>query len=350
MPIKNALRPIYHKYRQLRFKPSPKSYQQQKDDEISRFNLEDEVNDLPEIFHYWSNKYLVPKLQSHGFSNPNDFFLKYAAEAIENNNGTTTILSIGAGNCDTEVALAKSLTELGHDDFIVDCMDINQVMFERGKQLARSQGVADKISFLQADFNQWQAAKKYHLIIANQSLHHVEELENLYDHISLALTENGKFITSDVIGRNGHQRWPEALELLNPIWKNMSTRYKHNHAFNRFEKKYINHDCSTEGFEGIRAQDVLPLLVERFNFEVFIPFANLIMIFIDRPFGPNFDANNPEDLAFIDYIHELDEKHITSGKIKPTQMLAVMNNRSMTENRIRHSPMSPKEAIRLPTN
>ncbi len=48
------------------------------------------------------------------------------------------------------------------------------------------------------------------------------------------------------------------------------------------------------------------------------------MVFIDHPFGLNFDPNNPEDLAFIDYIHELDEKHMAAGNIKPTQMLAVM--------------------------
>ena len=246
------------------------------------------------------------------------------------------------------MALAKSLTELGYDNFTIECMDINQVMFERGKQLASGQGVADKISFLQADFNLWQATKKYHLILANQSLHHVVELEHLYDHIKLALTDQGKFITSDVIGRNGHQRWPEAIDLLKPIWKNMPKRYKYNHAFRQFENRVINHDCSTEGFEGIRAQDVLPLLVERFDFELFIPFANIIMVFIDRMFGPNFDANNPEDLAFIDFIHELDEKHIAAGNIKPTQMLAVMGKQPVLENQPLYSAMSPKDAIRLP--
>ena len=349
-PIKNLLKPIYHvaikgykKYRSL-------FYKNRLADELSRFDVEAEINDLPEIFHYWSNKYLVPKLSEFGFNNPDEFFLKYAKQAIKNNPGYISILSIGAGNCDTEVALAKNLTALGYQKFIIDCMDINQQMFERGKELAASQGVADKLAFLPADFNRWEASKQYALIIANQSLHHVVELEHLYENIELALTDQGKFITSDVIGRNGHQRWPEALDLLKPIWKNMPARYKHNHAMQRFEKKYINHDCSTEGFEGIRAQDVLPLLIEKFDFELFIPFANLIMIFIDRPFGPNFDHANPEDLAFIDRIHQLDEMHMINGDIKPTQMLAAMNKKSVVENQTIYSQMSPKEAIRLPTN
>ena len=32
------------------------------------------VHDLPPIFHYWSNKYIRPKLEAFGFSTPNDMF------------------------------------------------------------------------------------------------------------------------------------------------------------------------------------------------------------------------------------------------------------------------------------
>jgi len=328
-PIKNLLRPMYHHYKQWHFKRRPTSYnyQQQKEAEINRFNDEEEVNDLPAIFHYWSNKYLVPKLQAHGFSNPNDFFLKYARETINATSDKSNILSIGAGNCDTEVMLAKQLCDLGLQNFTIDCMDINEMMFKRGMALAENQGVTDKIKFKQADFNEWQADTKYDLIIANQSLHHVSNLEHLYDNIEMALKTHGKFITSDVIGRNGHQRWPEALEVIQRIWKDMPDRYKSNHSLKRFEKKYINHDCSIGNFEGIRAQDVLPLLANKFNFELFIPFANLIMVFIDRSFGPNFDVNNPVDLAFIDHVHQLDEEMMQKRIIKPTQMLAVMSTR-----------------------
>jgi len=44
----------------------------------------------------------------------------------------------------------------------------------------------------------------------------------------------------------------------------------------------------------------------------------------DRPFGHNFDINNPSGLDFIDRVHTVDSKLILSGKLKPTQMIAVM--------------------------
>lgn len=326
-PIKNLLRPLYKLFLATMQRVKPKSYKLMMEAEVERFNHEEEVNDLPEIFHYWSNKYLKPKFEKHGFGSPDDFFALYAEKVIVKANKEIQILSIGSGNCDTEVRLADTLKSRGHNKFTIHCMDINQAMFERGVALAKQQNVSQHLKFLLADFNRWESKQTYDLIIANQSLHHVVELEHLFSQINQSLTKQGYFITSDMIGRNGHMRWPEALEVLKPIWRDMPNRYKYNHSFKRFEKKFKNHDCSTQGFEGIRAQDVLPLLQANFEFKLMVPFANLVTVFIDRPFGPNFDINNLEDTAFIDTIHTLDEKSFEAGVYKPTQMVAAMQKK-----------------------
>lgn len=86
---------------------------------------------------------------------------------------------------------------------------------------------------------------------------------------------------------------------------------------------YENWDCSGEGFEGIRAQDVLPLLMDTFEPEVFIGFSNVIDIFIDRCFGNIFDVNSEWDKNFIDRVHAEDESAIVGGAITPTHMLGV---------------------------
>ena len=106
----------------------------------------------------------------------------------------------------------------------------------------------------------------------------------------------------------------------------MPDRYKFNHALQRHEKLYENWDCSTEGFEGVRAEDILALLVESFEFDMFLAFGNIIDIFVDRAFGHNFDIDNPDDTAFIDMIAEVDERLLKDGSVKPTHLLAVMCN------------------------
>jgi SAM-dependent methyltransferase len=171
--------------------------------------------------------------------------------------------------------------------------------------------------------------------MANQSLHHVSNLEGLFAAIETGLTPKGRFITSDMIGRNGHQRWPEALAIVQEFWKELPSERRYNLQLRRNEQSFLDWDCSIAGFEGIRAQDILPLLIERFGFEFFLGFGNVIDPFIDRSFGHHFNADSTEDQAFIDRVHERDEAEILAGRITPTHMMAVLRRRSEPHDEMR---------------
>ena len=306
-----------------------------------RENFDNNVNvhDLPAIFHYWSNKFLRPMIEEYGFSHPDDLFINYMLKSVSDCMvRKPQFISIGSGNCDTEVRIAKRLKENGVDDFCIECLDLSPVMLERGCELAYNEGVSGNLSFLEKDFNQWQADKEYIGVIANQSLHHIQNLEGVFTEIKQSLHKSGAFITSDMIGRNGHQRWPEALGAVHRFWLELPYDYKYNHLLKRFEAMYENWDCSTEGFEGIRAQDVLPLLIDNFHFELFIGFSNIIDIFVDRAFGHNFDPANENDTDFIDRVEQFDEESICNGSIKPTHMMAVLKKTPV---------VSPKYSRRL---
>jgi len=230
---------------------------------------------------------------------------------------------VGAGNCDLEVAVAKNLLNAGFNNFTLECLEINHVMLERGKEIAKENGVLGNMRFVEADFNKWFASKKYDGVMANQSLHHVTRLEHLFDQIKKGLHDDGSFVISDIIGRNGHQRWPESLEIVNKFWKELPDGKKFNVLLNRLEKEYDNWDCSKEGFEGIRAQDVLPLLLQRFQCEKFVGFGSAIDIFVDRCFGHNFKQESEWDRNLIDRVHTEDEMGLQSGKLTATHMMAV---------------------------
>jgi 2-polyprenyl-3-methyl-5-hydroxy-6-metoxy-1,4-benzoquinol methylase len=132
-------------------------------------------------------------------------------------------------------------------------------MLERGRTLAKQSGVSGNLTFTQGDFNTWQPERSYDAVVANQALHHVVTLEGLFANIRASLRPDGIFVTSDMIGRNGHMRWPEALEIVHEFWRQLPESYRYNRQLKRYEELYQNWDCSTEGFEGIRAQDILPL-------------------------------------------------------------------------------------------
>lgn len=309
-----------------------------------------DVHRLPEIFHYWSNRYIRPKLEAFGFSTPEQMFRKYLDELFAKHpSGAKRVVSFGSGNCDMEIELARDLRARGHSDFVIDCVDLNATMLERGRAAAAGHNVAAQLSFLEADFNAWSPEHEYDAVIANQALHHVLKLEDLLAQIRTSLKPDGLLIVSELAGRNGHQRWPEALAIVHEFWRKLPPSYRFNLQLHRYEELYINYDCSTDGFEGIRSQDILPLLVENFHFQLFIAFANVIEPFVDRGFGYNFDAQSDWDRAFIDGVHNRDEQEFTAGRLKPTHILAVLGKDPNVET-LCHLPLTPAFCIRNPAD
>ena len=129
-----------------------------------------------------------------------------------------------------------------------------------------------------------------------------------------------------MIGRNGHMRWPEALVIVNEYWEELPASYRYDRQRFCQLDAFVNWDCAKDGFEGIRAQDILPLLVQRFSFEVFLAFSNVIDPFIERSFGPNFSVERDWDRTFVERVHARDEEELAAGRIKPTHMFAVMRS------------------------
>jgi SAM-dependent methyltransferase len=322
-------------------------YQAKIEAEKTRFAADLDVHALPEIFHYWSHNYVRPMLEEVGFNHPDELFAKFLHESSERSQATAApvFLSIGAGNCDTEVRVAQRLLARGLSSFKIECLDLSPVMLTRGRDLALAEGVGDHLSFTEGDFNTWSANRVYDGAMANQSLHHVLHLEHLFDELKLSLAPAAYFVTSDMIGRNGHQRWPEAFERVQRFWSELPMDYRQNLLLNRYEEIYENWDCSDEGFEGIRAQDVLPLLLERFNFYIFAAFGNTVDPFVDRCFGHHFDATGKWDRRFIDRVHEADEQGFRDGTLTPTHMMAVMTAGEPPERRYARG-MSPEAAVR----
>ena len=328
--------------------PALESYQSKMTKEIERFKDVENVHDLPQIFHYWSNKFLFPMCCDCGFSGVTDLFASelYAA-AVRSGNPKPQFISIGSGNCDLEVEVARLLVGKGLAEFSLECLELNPHMLARGKTNSENGGVADRLIFSEGDFNVWKPNKQYTSVMANHSLHHVVNLEDLFDGIKSSLEPAGSFVAADMIGRNGHQRWPEALAVLENFWQELPESYRYNRLLRRLEQDFMDWDCSVEGFEGIRAQDILPLLIERFDFSLFMGFANVVSPFVDRGFGHNFDATADWDRNFIDRVHAADEEGFANGRLKPTQMMAVMTPGPAGSHAFSRG-ISPAKALRDP--
>lgn len=302
--------------------------------QIEQYRQVENIHDLPDIFHYWSNKHLRPRLNEvMGADSIADFYALPMKRAIEAKGSAARLLSIGAGDCSVEVSVAKRLLDLGAYGFRLTCLEVSPHLVKRAQQAISDNQLGGLVSVQLVDINQWEPRETYAAVMANHSLHHFVELERIFAGVHASLEESGAFVTNDMIGRNGHMRWPEVLEFVNGLWSFMPDRFKHNRQLGRFEAEFVNWDCSGEGFEGVRAQDILPLLNRTFGFESFLAFGGIVDVFVDRAFGHNFDPESSSDKAFVDFLQLLNDRLIEGGLVKPTTMFAVMRKGSECQTR-----------------
>jgi SAM-dependent methyltransferase len=325
----------------------PRSSTDRQRAELAAFAGCTNVHDLPPIYNYWCERHLHPAFRACGFTGVDEFFVEQLAGACRASTGDRPrIASIGAGNCDLEVRLAGRLRSAGLQ-FEFECIEINADMLARGQQAASAAGVADHLVFRQQDAAEWRPSAPYAACLANHSLHHIVELERVFGAVQAAIHPDGVFVTADMIGRNGHRCWPEALRIVRRLWRELPDRCKYHHQLRALHRRFVNWDCAAASNEGIRAQDILPLLLQRFHFEVFCAFANVISVFVDRGYGHNFDVDDPHDRAFIDRVAALDDRAIDDGRLKPTQMVAALRTRPVPAPRW-YRQRSPERSIRRP--
>lgn len=315
--------------------------------QVDQYKSTEIMHDLPPIFEYWSAKYNSPKFKEVAGSENliffyAGFFQKCLAESKSN-----FLISVGSGDSSIEIAIVKTLVARGVKIFFLICLELSPLLIEKARKKIDEEKLGDIITAAQIDINSWKPNYSFAGVMAHHSLHHILDLEQLFSVIKNNLSSGGRFLTADIIGRNGHMRWPEALSLIRRIWKKIPRRYKFHHQFRKFDDYYDNWDCSAEGFEGIRSQDILPLLVKNFSFEVFYAYGNLIDAFIDRGFGPNFNPANPLDTGFIDYINDTNESLISNGILKPTMLIAVMCNEKVNSTKM-YKNWTPEFCVRDP--
>lgn len=277
---------------------------------------------LPDVQQYYQQKYNRDRSQAlFGVSNYFEFYAKPLISAIKQTK-KPDVISIGSGDGAVELGVAKLLNKAGVE-FQFHLLELSPIQLDRARDRVSAEGLLDHFSFLETDLNNWEPSQQYAGAMAHHSLHHVVNLEHLFDGVKSSVL--GCFCTMDMIGRNGHMRWPEVLEIVQRFWDILPAEKRKHRVLPNFEDGFYNHDCSTEGFEGIRAQDILPCLVDRFGFEAFYAYGGLVDPFVSRGFGHHYDMSKDWDRSFIDLVASLNDILLECGYIKPTQMHAVMN-------------------------
>jgi len=324
-------------------------YKSRVESQIRQYEFVENMHDLPPIFHLFSHDHIRPRAQEVFDSDSIPGLFASGLSQGAPRSGSYRFVSIGSGDASYEIDVARAMVADGYVDFTIECTEISPFMNGRAREQIAAAGMTKHLTVTQTDINTWVSDKLYDGAMTHHALHHIVELEHLFLNVKRALKPGANFVVADMIGRNGHMRWPEVLEYVEQIWSFLPEQKKLNHQLKRLEASFVNFDCSSEGFEGIRAQDILPLMLDQFSFRSFAAWGGLIDIFIDRAFGWNFDPKNDADRNLIAFIARLNEDLIQAGRIKPTQMFAIVTPSPVIAPPRLYAGLTPEFAVRWPT-
>ena len=296
---------------------------------------------LPPIFDYWSARFLAPDAQRLGIGSPESFFLEHIRRAATQLSAPVRVLSVGTGACSLEIELAAQLQAVGVASKFV-CIDFNPALMRRAAAAAQQRGVGALMTFEARDCNLPFVLPGQDVIIVNQFFHHVTELGVFCESLRRSLAAHGVLLSSDIIGRNGHQLWPDVETVVQQAWTTLRAGQRLDRHFNTTSTYYrpVNHAAYSN--EGVRAQDIVDCLLAAFDFELFFSFGGAIMPFVERRIGFNFDPQQAADRAWIDRVQAIDAAALAAGRYPAANMIAALRHKGTAMEPV-FEPISPQQ-------
>jgi hypothetical protein len=147
------------------------------------------------------------------------------------------------------------------------------------------------------------------MIFAHAVLHHVINLEMLFEQIAQGLTSRGILQLVEVIGKNKRLLWEENERFANVILAAFPVE------LTRGAKIQVTEE---EGMEGIRQEQILPLLRERFEaLYEYTHGAFMRYICTDERFGRYLSPEHEVSRRYLDLLIDIDKSTVRHGILRP---------------------------------
>ncbi len=225
-------------------------------------------------------------------------------------------LSLGCGfGLWERIALKEKLA------LLVEACDVSPDAIAQARRTAAMEGLAGRVDYRVADLNTIDLpAGRYDAIFGISSLHHVSELERLFEHCRRALKPNGLFFIDEYVGPARFQSSARVVELINTLLRLLPERYRHSiYLNNEPRENYVNTPLSwfeeTDPSEAVRSDAILPCLKQHFEIVDYKPYGGALMHMLLSGMAGNFDPDVEEDAAMIRLIAFFEQELEKAGAI-----------------------------------
>lgn len=280
--------------------------------------LSDEGAPRQDAYHY-AHHLLTRQLRAV----PPDFHGRLREMAERKRDGPLRVLSLCCGAARIEASFASALGKHAHWTL----MDLNEGLlrsaaaaFPEGQSIDLIAGNLNSI----ADYGE-----RYDVILCVSGLHHIVELERVIGFIRDALVDDGEFWSiGEAIGRNGNRLWGRDHTVANAFFRQLPDRLRRNRHTSVVDESLPDIDYSTGTFEGIRSQDIEPLLSRHLQPVDLYRRNCFLWRLVDLSYADNYDMHDPADLQWLRRAVQAELAHFHDGG-RPTELHGVYRRPTM---------------------
>ena len=214
-----------------------------------------------------------------------------------------------------------------------DALDISPGAIAVAKCLAEKSCLGRGINYQVADSNTVRLKQDwYDVIFSAMALHHIANLEGLFEQIDASLIENGLLILNEYVGPNRFQ-WTDAqLEIANDLLLLLPERYRVDPTTHTVKeairRQPLEHMIAIDPSEAVRSRDILPLVEERFTIVKRIDYGGTILNLLLDNIILNFDEDRAGDMAMLRALFSLEKLLIRKGILESDFSLIVARKRT----------------------
>ncbi len=211
-------------------------------------------------------------------------------------------LTLGCGAGDLERGLAQYNFCRAHD-----ALDVSEGAIEKARALANEQGYTH-IHYQMSDVNKASLEDNaYDVVFGISSIHHIAELESVYEKVYRALKPEGYFYMDEFVGPSQFQ-WTDAqLEAVNEILRQLPERLRVRRSDgktirNAVVRPTIKQMNAADPSEAIRSAEIIPLLSEHFPDFALRGYGGNILHPLLEDLSGNFVETDAEAMEWLERI------------------------------------------------
>jgi SAM-dependent methyltransferase len=247
-----------------------------------------------------------------------DFHGRLAALAAKQ---TVRILSLCSGAARIEASMATLAGPAAHWTL----MDLNESLLQSAAANF-PEGVEPEL--VAGDLNRIRDfGERFDVILCVSGLHHIVELESVLAFIDGSLADNGEFWSiGEAIGRNGNRLWGRDLAAANACFQALPARLRFNHHTGTTDASLPDDDYGSGTFEGIRSQDIMPLLLERLDPVDLYRRNCFLWRLVNQAYSRNYDMADAGDVERLQGFVRAEVAHFRNGG-RPTELHGIFRKR-----------------------